>query len=531
MMNSIRRFGSAMIVPVLLFPFFGIIVGLATLFKNEQIMGELANPDGLWYQIWTFMENTGWTVFDHMELVFVIGLPISLAKKAAGRATLAAVVAYLMYNTFINSILDVWGPTFGVDLSEGADGTGLTEIAGILTLDTNIMGAIVISGITIWLHNRYYDKKLPDALGIFQGGPFIVMISFFVMIPLAFLTAWVWPAVQNGIGSLQGFMISSGYVGVWLFHFLERILIPTGLHHFIYTPFQFGPAVVDGGITANWVSRLGELASSDTPLREQWEGGAFLLQGNIKMFGSIGIALAIYSTARAEKKKQVGALLLAATLTAVVAGITEPLEFTFLFIAPLLFLLHALLGATMVTLQSAFGLVGNQGGGLIEIATTNWIPLMGNHWNVYLSQIIIGVAFTIIYFFLFRWLIVKFDYALPGREKDENQETKLYTKADYRAEKEGGKAEPAAAYASDYDRRAAAFLEGLGGVDNITDVTNCATRLRVTVKNPEQVKDPDYFKNNGEAHGLVQNGQSIQVIVGLSVPQVRDSIEAFIDEN
>jgi len=184
----------------------------------------------------------------------------------------------------------------------------------------------------------------------------------------------------------------------------------------------------------------------------------------------------------------------------------------------------------MVTLQSAFGLVGNQGGGLIEIATTNWIPLMGNHWDVYLAQIVIGVAFTVIYFFLFRWLIVKFDFALPGREKDDNQETKLYTKADYRAEKEGGKAEPAA-FASDYDRRAAAFLEGLGGVDNITDVTNCATRLRVTVKDPEQVKDSDYFKNNGEAHGLVQNGQSIQVIVGLSVPQVRDSIEAFIDEN
>jgi len=338
MMNAIRRFGSAMIVPVLLFPFFGIVVGLATLFKNEQIMGGLADPDGLWYQIWTFMENTGWTVFNHMELVFVIGLPISLAKKAAGRATLAAVVAYLMYNTFINSILDIWGPAFGVDISEGVNGTGLTEIAGILTLDTNIMGAIVISGITIWLHNRYYDKKLPDALGIFQGGPFIVMISFFVMIPLAFLTAWVWPMVQDGIASLQGFMIASGYVGVWLFHFLERILIPTGLHHFIYTPFQFGPAVVDGGITANWVSRLGEFAASDTPLREQWEGGAFLLQGNIKMFGSIGIALAIYTTARAEKKKQVGALLLAATLTAVVAGITEPLEFTFLFIAPLLFL-------------------------------------------------------------------------------------------------------------------------------------------------------------------------------------------------
>ncbi|MCE7790861.1 alpha-glucoside-specific PTS transporter subunit IIBC [Salipaludibacillus sp. CUR1] len=530
-MNSIRRFGSAMIVPVLLFPFFGIVVGLATLFKNEQIMGGLADPDSLWYQLWTFIENTGWTVFNHMELVFVIGLPISLAKKAAGRATLSAVMAYLMFNTFLNSILEIWGPAFGVDMTQNIDeAVGLTEIAGIQTLDTNILGAIIISGITIWLHNRYYDKKLPDALGIFQGGPFIVMISFFAMIPLAFLTAWVWPVVQEGIASLQGFMIASGYVGVWLFHFLERILIPTGLHHFIYTPFQFGPAVVDGGITAAWVSKLSELSASAEPLREQWDGGAFLLQGNIKMFGSVGIALAIYSTAKAEKKKQVGALLLAATLTAVVAGITEPLEFTFLFIAPLLFALHAVLGATMVTIQSAFGLVGNQGGGLIEIATTNWIPLMGNHWDVYLAQVVIGVIFTVIYYFLFRFLILKFDFALPGREKEENAETKLYTKKDYKAMKEDDGSQQQQQFDSEYDQRAAAFLKGLGGAENIVDVTNCATRLRVTVADPEKVEDDKYFKEHGQAHGLVKNNESIQVIVGLSVPQVRDSIESFIDE-
>ncbi|PSL44505.1 PTS system maltose-specific IIB component (Glc family) /PTS system maltose-specific IIC component (Glc family) [Salsuginibacillus halophilus] len=526
-MNAIRRFGSAMIVPVLLFPFFGIIVGLATLFKNEQIMGALADPDHIWYQIWSLIEDTGWTVFTHMELVFVIGLPISLAKKASGRAVLSAVMAYLMFNTFISSIIELWAPAFNIDPT---DETGMTEIAGIETLDTNILGAIVISGITIWLHNKYYDKKLPDALGIFQGGPFVVMLSFFVMLPLAFLTAWIWPMVQDGIASLQGFMIASGSLGVWLFHFLERILIPTGLHHFIYTPFQFGPAVVNDGITAAWVNNLSEFSTSSEPLAEQWNGGGFLLQGNIKMFGSIGIALAMYTTAKAAKKKQVGALLLAATLTAVVAGITEPLEFTFLFIAPLLFALHAFLGATMVTIQNAFGLVGNQGGGLIEIATTNWIPLAGNHWEVYLAQIVIGLIFTVIYFYLFRFLILKFDIALPGREKDDEGETKLYTKEDYKAQKGSGTS-AAATYDNEYDQKAAAILEGLGGTDNIADITNCATRLRVTVVDPEQVADDQYFKDNSGAHGLVKSNESIQVIVGLSVPQVRDSIESFMNED
>ncbi|MBB5175041.1 alpha-glucoside-specific PTS transporter subunit IIBC [Texcoconibacillus texcoconensis] len=531
-MNTIRRFGSAMIVPVLLFPFAGIIVGIATLLKNEAIMGGLADPDGLWYQIWTLIEDGGWTIFTHMELVFLIGLPISLAKKASGRATLSALMAYLMFNTFINSILTQWGHVFGVDITQEVGGTsGLTEIAGIKTLDTNILGAIVISGIVVWLHNRYYDKKLPESIAIFQGGPFVVIISFFLMIPLAFFTSWIWPMVQSGIASLQDFMIASSYIGVWLFHFLERILIPTGLHHFIYTPFEYGPAVIDGGIKAYWISHLSEYAQATESLRELFPGGGFLLQGNIKMFGAIGIALAIFKTAKPEKKKKVGSLLLAATLTAVFAGITEPLEFTFLFIAPYLFALHAVLGATMVTIMHAFGLVGNLGGGLIEIAATNWIPLFSNHWDVYIAQFVIGTMFIFIYYYLFKFLILKFDIPMPGREKDDNGETKLYSKKDYKeSKKEVGATTDAKAYDSEYDQKASVYLEGLGGADNIVDVTNCATRLRVTVSDSSKVKEDTYFKEHGGAHGLAKSNESIQVIVGLSVPQVRDSIEKFIKE-
>ncbi|GAA5417058.1 PTS system maltose-specific EIICB component [Paraliobacillus ryukyuensis] len=528
MMKSIQRFGSAMIVPVLLFPFFGIIVGIATLLKNETIMGSLANPDSLWYQIWTLIENGGWTVFNQMELVFVIGLPISLAKKAQGRATLAALTAYLMFNYYINSILSMWGSNFGVNFDAETGGvSGLTEIAGIKTLDTNIIGAIIISGIVVWLHNRYYDKKLPDSLGTFQGGPFVVMISFFVMIPLALVTSYFWPIVQDGIASLQGFMKSSGYIGVWVFHFLERILIPTGLHHFIYTPFEYGPAVVQEGMKAYWISHLNEYSQSTASLKEIFPGGGFLLQGNGKMFGSIGIALAMYHTAKPEKRKKVGALLLAATLTAVVAGITEPLEFTFLFIAPYLFAIHAVLVATMTTIMHAFGLVGNMGGGLIEIAATNWIPLFGNHWGVYLAQFIIGIIFIGIYYFLFKYLIIRFDIPLPGRE-EADKETKLYTKQDYKNAKSHQLSSPA--YASEYDQKAAVYLEGLGGAKNIVDVTNCATRLRVTVADPSKVETDTYFKELGGAHGLVKNKDSIQVIVGLSVPQVRDSFESFLEQ-
>lgn len=524
-MNAIKRFGSAMIVPVLLFAFFGIVVGLATLFKNPAIMGDIAAEGTMWYKVWSLIESGGWTIFNHMELAFVIGLPISLAKKAQARATLAALMVYLVFNNFINAILTLWPSTFGVDLSQGVENiTGVKEIAGIPTLDTNIIGAIVISAIVIWIHNRFYDQKLPEMLGIFQGLVFVVIIGFFVMIPFAFLVAFVWPYVQQGIGSLQGFISQAGYVGVWLFHFLERVLIPTGLHHFIYTPFEFGPAAVNEGLKPYWIANLNDFATSTSALKDLYPYG-FLLHGNIKMFGCLGIALAMYYATPKENRKKVLALVLPATLTAIFAGITEPLEFTFLFIAPYLFVIHALLGATMVTLMNMFGVVGMMGGGLIEIAALNWIPLASNHGSIYIVQAMIGLIFAALYFVLFRWMIVKFDIPLPGRKKEE--EARLYTKQDYQKAKKGSnhEKEAAAAYESEYEEKAVYYLEGLGGKENIKDVTNCATRLRVTVIDPSLVKDSDYFTNNKMAHGLAKSGQSIQIIVGLSVPQVRDSFE------
>ncbi|EOT2035014.1 alpha-glucoside-specific PTS transporter subunit IIBC [Staphylococcus pseudintermedius] len=524
-MNAIKRFGSAMIVPVILFAFFGIVVGLATLFKNENIMGSIAAKGTTWFNIWSVVESGGWTIFTHMELAFVIGLPISLAKKAQGRATLAALMIYLVFNNFINALLTIWPDVFGVDLSKGVENvTGVKTIAGIPTLDTSIIGAILISAIAIWIHNRFYDQKLPEMLGIFQGLTFVVMIGFFLMIPVAIVTAFVWPYVQVGIKSLQGVMLHSGLIGVWLFHFLERILIPTGLHHFIYTPFEFGPTAVDGGLRPYWIHHLNEFSNSTKALKELYPYG-FLLQGNIKMFGLLGVALAmVFSTPKANRKKVI-ALVVPASLTAIFAGITEPLEFTFLFIAPYLFAIHAVLGATMVTLMNAFGVVGLMGGGLIEIAATNWIPLFGNHASVYIAQFIIGFIFTGIYFVTFKYLIEKFDIPIPGRKGDEG--AKLFTKKDYQQKQSASKQ---ALVENEYDQKAIYYFEGLGGKDNIVDVTNCATRLRLTVKDPNLVRESDYFTHEQMAHGLVKSGRSIQVIVGMSVPQVRDYFEEKLEK-
>ena len=521
MLKKLQRFGGAMFTPVMLFAFSGMVVGLTILFKSQDIFGSIATPGHIWYKVFQVIEEGAWTVFRQMPLIFAVGLPIGLAKKAHARACLEALVSYLTFNYFLNAILVLWGDKLGVDMSkEVGEVLGITDIAGIKTLDTSIIGAIVISAIVIAIHNKYFDKKLPDFLGIFQGSSYVVIISFFVMIPCAVVTALVWPTIQNGIASMQGFLVSSNLFGVWLYTFLERILIPTGLHHFIYGPFIFGPAVVEGGIAKYWAEHLPEFSASTKSLKELFPQGGFALHGNSKVFGIPGIAGAIYVTAKSNKKKMVSGLLISATLTAIVAGITEPLEFTFLFIAPVLFAVHAVLAASMATVMYAFGVVGNMGGGLIEIMTQNWIPVFKNHSGTVIIQIVIGLTFTAIYFFVFRFLILRLNLMTPGREEDDESEVKLYSKADYKAKKES-KTQDA------FMDQAIIFLESLGGKDNIQDVNNCATRLRIGVIDETKVKPDNAFREGG-AHGVVRNGKAIQIVVGLSVPQVRDRFEELL---
>ncbi|CAO96446.1 alpha-glucoside-specific PTS transporter subunit IIBC [Erwinia tasmaniensis] len=526
MFSQIQRFGGAMFTPVLLFPFAGIVVGIAIMLSNPMFVGEsLTAPDSLFAQIVHIVEEGGWTVFRNMPLIFAIGLPIGLAKQAQGRACMAVLVSFLTWNYLINAMGSTWGHFFAVNFAQDAvAGSGLTLIAGIKTLDTSIIGAMVISGVVTAIHNRYFDKPLPACLGIFQGSSFVVIIAFLAMIPLAWLTLFGWPKVQGGIESLQVFLRGAGALGVWIYTFLERILITTGLHHFIYGPFIFGPAVVEGGIQMYWAQHLQEFSQSTEPLKTLFPEGGFALHGNAKIFGSVGIALAFWFTAAPENRTKVAGLLIPATLTAVLVGITEPLEFTFLFISPLLFVIHALLAATMATLMYMCGVVGNMGGGLLDqFLPQNWIPMFHNHRSMMFTQIGIGLSFTVIYFVVFRAIILRLGLKTPGRE---NSEIKLYSKADYKAARQQSSATitPVAQRC-----QASGFLQALGGGGNIENLNNCATRLRIELVNMAACQADDAFKALG-AHGVVRRGKGIQIIVGLHVPQVRDQMETLMKE-
>lgn len=523
MMQKIQKFGGAMFTPVLLFAFAGIVIGIGTLFTTEAIMGSLAATTSLWYKCWNVVLQGGWTVFNQLPLLFVVGLPIGMAKKQNARCCMEALVLYLTFNYFLNTILSQWGGVFGVDFSAEVGGSsGLAMIASIKTLDMGMIGALVISGIVIYLHNRFFDTELPDWLGTFSGSTFVFMIGFFVMIPVAVLFAFVWPKVQVGMSVFQDFVMGSGALGVGVFVFLERALIPFGLHHLLYSPFFYDSVVAPGGIYSYWATKLPEVAASTASLRSLIPEAAFTSTGYSKIFGCAGIALAFYSTAKPEKKKQVMGLLVPITLTAIFCGVTEPIEFTFLFISPMLFVVHAILAGILSAVMYSFGIVGVFAGGVIEMASLNWIPLMGNHWQQYLVQLAIGLVFVGVWFAVFRFLILKFDFKTPGREDDD---IKIRSKAEYRERKNGDKN-------SVGDERVALvqnILEGLGGKENIVDITNCATRLRVNVKDQTLCKGDAYFKSIG-THGCSANGKAYQVIIGLKVARVREDFENLLEQ-
>lgn len=537
MMEKLQRFGGAMFTPVLLFAFNGILLSLAIAMQNEMIIGSIAADGTFWSNIWSVFEAGGWTIFNNMEILFVIGLPIGLAKKASARAALASFVVYMTWNNFIFAILQTWD--FGVDVSQEIGGvSGLSDIGGVTTLDTNLIGALLIAGITVWIHNRYFEMKLPQWLGVFQGTSMVVIIGFFVTLPLAFLTAWIWPPIQNVIFQAQGFMAGSGTLGVGSYVFLERILIPTGLHHFIYQPFEYGPAIVEGGLLPYWMENLSEIAASSGSLRDIIPEAGFGFHNVSKVFAPIGIGTAFVMTAKPENRKKTIALIVPTALTAIMAGITEPFEFTFLFLAPQLFAVHALLASLLSMTLYMLGVSAVIGGGLLSNISYFIVPMATNHLDAVLLFFGVGLAFSTIYFFIFRFAILKWDIKTAGRE--ENGEAKLFKKADYREKKakeknqlaheRGNATVPAGGGALDSNaQRALDFLEGLGGASNIDNINNCATRLRVSVKDDSLVESDSFFKNAG-AHGIVRKGKAFQVIVGLDVPQVRELFETEVNK-
>ena len=528
MLQKIQRFGGAMFAPAMLFSISGLMVGVSALATSADIVGDLAVYGTPWYVFWTIIQRGSWTVFKRLPLLFAVALPIGLAQKQPARCCLEALVAYFAYCFFLSEIIKLSGDNLGLKYpSSLTSASGITIIDGIKTLDTGIIGPLAVSATVVAIHDRFYDAKVPDWLGTFSGSSLVYLISFFAVFALAAISAAIVPSVYAVTETLRHALAGVGPFGVGIFVLLERALEPMGLHHLLYMPIYYDNLVINDGIYATWSSLLPILSHSTRPLNELAPWAGFTATGWVKLFGLPAIAAAFYSTAKPERRAGLRAILVPAIIASVVCGVTEPLEFLFMFTHPGLFFLYAVLSSCLATTMNLFGIVGIFSGGLMEMAAFNFIPLMRTHAGSYLLALGIGLAFSLIFFVSFRALILVYDLKTPGREDHVVNRAAIDCLTGSGFAKEQSPNDEVNSRSDQDHVLAERVIQLLGGVGNIVGATNCATRLRVEVVDPSIVADNATFVAAG-AKGLIVTGKTAQVIIGISVPRVKEHFDQIM---
>ncbi|MDS0528436.1 glucose PTS transporter subunit IIA [Clostridium sp. SHJSY1] len=514
----LQRVGRSFMLPIAILPVAGLFLGLGSSFTNETMIkayglsGILGHGTFL-HSILTVMNQAGNIVFINLPLLFAMGVAIGMAKKEKDVAALSAAIAFLVMHSSISAMIDIHG---GADsMLKGSTDT----VLGITSLQMGVFGGIIVGiGVAI-LHNRYYKIQLPQVLSFFGGTRFVPIVSAITYLIIGILMFFIWPAIQGLINALGNAVLHSGYGGTWLYGFLERLLIPFGLHHVFYLPFwqtALGGTATIGGNVIEGAQNIffAELATSGVEhfsvSATRFMAGKFPLM----IFALPGAALAMYKTAKPEKKKLVGGLLISAALTSMVTGITEPLEFTFIFVAPLLYGLHCAFAGLSYMLMHMFnvGVGMTFSGGFIDFFLFG--ILQGNSKTNWFAVVVVGIVYFVVYYLLFSYIIKKFNLNTPGRE--ETEQVQLYSRSDLESRK-----------SNDAEYQLSAMIcKGLGGKNNISDVDCCATRLRCTVHNSELVNDA-LLKQTG-ASGVVHKGTGVQIIYGPRVTVIKSNLEDYL---
>lgn len=521
----LQRVGRSFMLPIAILPVAGLLLGIGSSFTNETTIAayglqSILGDGTLLHGLLTIMSKAGGIIFDNLPLIFAVGVAIGMAKAEKEVAALSALIAFFVMHVSINAVLILNGQvlpdgTIAPDVLEGT----IASVCGMQSLQMGVFGGIIVGLGVSALHNRYHKIVLPNALSFFGGSRFVPIISTVVYLFVGILMYFLWPVVQNGIFALGGLVTGTGYIGTLIFGIVKRALIPFGLHHVFYLPFWQtavgGTMTIDGTLVQGGQNIFfAQLASSNVAHfssdATRYFSGEFIFM----IFGLPGAALAMYRCAKPEKKKAAGGLLLSAALTCMLTGITEPIEFSFLFVAPMLFAVQVVLAgaAYMIAhiLNIAVGLTFS--GGLLDLFLFG--ILQGNDKTSWLLIIPVGIVYFFLYYGIFSFLIKKFNLKTPGRE-DDDEETKLYTKADVNARKEAGK-----------DGINELIAKGLGGTANISDVDCCATRLRCSVKKSELVNEK-LLKQSG-ASGVIKKGQGVQIIYGPSVTVIKSNFEEYL---
>lgn len=534
----LQRVGRSFMLPIAVLPVAGLLLGIGSSFTNETTIAtyglqSILGNGTMLHALLVIISKAGNVIFDNLPIIFAVGVAIGMAKAEKEVAALSAMISFFVMHASINAVLVVSGKILadGSIADNVLDGT-IASVCGIQSLQMGVFGGIIVGLGVAALHNRYHKIVLPSALSFFGGSRFVPIISTVVYVGVGILMYFIWPAVQNGIFALGGLVTGTGYFGTLVFGIIKRALIPFGLHHVFYMPFWQtavgGTMMVDGNLIQGGQNIFfAQLASPDVTHfsadATRYFSGEFIFM----IFGLPGAALAMYRCAKPEKKKAAGGLLLSAALACMFTGITEPLEFSFLFVAPALFAVQVILAgsAYMIAhvLNIAVGLTFS--GGILDLFIFG--ILQGNAKTSWMRIIPVGIIYFLLYYFIFSFLIKKYDFKTPGRE-DDDEETKLYTKADVNARNTANsrQSETDGKQGGTDDEKSAAIARGLGGKKNITSVDCCATRLRCSIENPELV-DEKLLKATG-AVGVVKRGQGIQVIYGPQVTVIKSNLEAYL---
>jgi len=559
MMQFLQRIGKAIMLPIAALPIAGILLGVGGALLG---IAGLSNAPAVYEPLIAFvnipavtavltvMKNIGDIVFGNLPVLFAVGVAVGLAKKDKGTAALASVFGFIVMNQVVSTLLALGVTQLGVLTpdSVGEYGTYVTTNLGIFTLNMSVFGGIITGIVTALLHNRFCTIQLPPVIGFFSGARFVPIITSLTMALVGAVLAFAWPVVQDGISMLSTFVKNAGPFGTFLYGLIERALIPFGLHHVFYTPFWYGSFVeanvlvngsiqtVAGANTAYFVqlsSMTDLVGASASTMSEIVNGTTRFMAGKfpLMMFGLPGAALAMYKAANPSKRKVVGSLLATAALTSFLTGITEPLEFTFLFVAPVLYVVHCVFAGLAYMLMGVLNVfIGMTfSGGFIDYALFGLLPAGAGVPTKWLTVLLVGIVYFIVYYFVFYFMITKFNLKTPGRDENEG-ETKLYTKADFQNSK-GGATEAAAPKTSgkgEIAEKAPLVLAALGGEENIVSVDACITRLRVEVKNKANV-NKDELKNLGAA-GVVEVGNGIQAIFGAKADAYKNAINEILGE-
>ena len=516
----LQRVGRSFMLPIAILPVAGLLLGVGGSFTNETMLRtyglwDIMGPGTVFFAIFEVMKEAGDIVFANLPILFAMGVAIGMAKKEKEVAALAAAIAFFIMHASISAMITINGGA--ENLLSGAT----TSVVGITSLQMGVFGGILVGLGVAALHNRFYKIQLPQVLSFFGGTRFVPIIRALVYTAVGIVMYYLWPPVQSGIYAVGEVVLNSGYAGTWVYGLMERLLIPFGLHHVFYLPFwqtAVGGTMEVGGVLVEGAQNIFFAQLADPTVEKFSVSATRFMSGKfpLMIFGLPGAALAMYKTAKEDKKKAIGGLLLSAALTSMLTGITEPIEFTFLFVAPVLYIIHCVFAGLAYMLMHIFevGVGMTFSGGLIDMFLFG--ILQGNEKTNWIWIAIVGIGYFLVYYFLFSFLIKKMDLKTPGR--DDSEEVKLYTRSDVETKEKA---------ASEQDDVSQSICEGLGGKKNISDVDCCATRLRCTVLDSSLIDDQK-LKATG-ASGVVHKGNGVQIIYGPRVTVIKSNLEDYLE--